>query len=182
MFLNNVGLSVAGVLITLCPFFFSYELLVVFSAIFGLASCKLFQDLNDNESDLVLIVNSLHYRRSSNFTGKASRIGKRQQWLQFYARVLRSGHPLRNSYCWYGTNWFSFSNLFKVNFIFYSLIWNGNSSGLLYDIFGDYHVAFYLAGSSILLSAFICYPLGMVNRWEKRLNSSNWETFVIVCI
>jgi hypothetical protein len=40
--------------------------------------------------------------------------------------------------------------------------------GLLYDTLGDYHGAFYLAGSSILLSAFVCYPLGKINHWEKK--------------
>jgi hypothetical protein len=40
--------------------------------------------------------------------------------------------------------------------------------GSLHDTLGDYHGAFYLAGSSILLSAFLCYPLGRINRWEKR--------------
>jgi hypothetical protein len=40
-------------------------------------------------------------------------------------------------------------------------------TGLLFDIFGDFHTTFYFAGSSVLLSAFICYPLGRINRWEK---------------
>lgn len=48
-----------------------------------------------------------------------------------------------------------------------------NMAGLLFDIFGDYHITFYFAGSSILLSAFICYPLGRINRWEKLHNLIN---------
>ncbi|KAK4008227.1 hypothetical protein OUZ56_013378 [Daphnia magna] len=125
LFLNNVGLSVAGVLITLCPFFFSYELLVVFSAIFGLASsCT-------TVVRPILLGKLLGLENVSNGYSFM---------LVFYGVATLSGIPI---------------------------------AGLLYDIFGDYHVAFYLAGSSILLSAFICYPLGMVNRWEKRLNSSN---------
>lgn len=43
-------------------------------------------------------------------------------------------------------------------------------TGLLYDTLGDYHGSFYLAGSCVLLSAFICYPLGRINRWEKEKN------------
>jgi hypothetical protein len=39
--LNNVGLTVAGLLIFLCPLILvSYELLVLFSVILGLAACK----------------------------------------------------------------------------------------------------------------------------------------------
>lgn len=41
LLLNNIGLSVAGVLITLCPLLRSYELLVLFAVFFGLAACKL---------------------------------------------------------------------------------------------------------------------------------------------
>ena len=46
-------------------------------------------------------------------------------------------------------------------------------TGLLYDNFGDYHGAFYLAGSCVLFSAFLCYPLGWINRWEKKRIQTN---------
>jgi len=37
--------------------------------------------------------------------------------------------------------------------------------GLFYELSGD---SFYIAGSLMLLSGIICYPIGWVNRWEKR--------------
>lgn len=40
--------------------------------------------------------------------------------------------------------------------------------GFLYDTLGDYHGTFYLSGSSVLFSAFLCYPLGWINRLEKK--------------
>lgn len=39
--------------------------------------------------------------------------------------------------------------------------------GWSYDAFGDYHGAFYMAGSFVLFSAVLCYPIGWINRWEK---------------
>jgi len=35
---------------------------------------------------------------------------------------------------------------------------------------GSYNAAFYFAGGLILLSAFLCYPLTWVSRWEERRN------------
>ncbi|XP_057375695.1 monocarboxylate transporter 13-like [Daphnia carinata] len=125
LFMNNVGLSVAGVLIIMCPLFTSYELLVMFAAIFGLASsCT-------TVIRPILLGKLLGFENVSNGYSFM---------LMFYGVATLSGIPI---------------------------------AGLLHDIFGDYHVAFYLAGSSILLSAFICYPLGTINRWEKRMNSSS---------
>lgn len=43
-----------------------------------------------------------------------------------------------------------------------------NRIGLLYDVSGDYSASFYVAGAFVLISAFLCYPLGWVNRWEKK--------------
>lgn len=40
LLLNNIGLSASGLLIILCPFFISYELLVFYSIVLGLALCK----------------------------------------------------------------------------------------------------------------------------------------------
>lgn len=34
----------------------------------------------------------------------------------------------------------------------------------------SYDMAFYFAGGLILLSAFLCYPLTCVSRWEQRRN------------
>lgn len=40
-------------------------------------------------------------------------------------------------------------------------------AGVLFDLTGSYDVSFYFAGSLITLSAFLCYPLNWVNKWEK---------------
>ncbi|XP_068145010.1 monocarboxylate transporter 14 isoform X2 [Drosophila tropicalis] len=43
-------------------------------------------------------------------------------------------------------------------------------AGALYGATGSYDAAFYFAGGLILLSAFLCYPLSYVSRWEQRRN------------
>ena len=40
LLLNNIALSASGLLIILCPFFISYELLVFYSIVLGLALCE----------------------------------------------------------------------------------------------------------------------------------------------
>lgn len=42
--------------------------------------------------------------------------------------------------------------------------------GALYDATKDYNACFYFAGGLILLSAFLCYPLPAVARWENKRN------------
>lgn len=41
-------------------------------------------------------------------------------------------------------------------------------AGEFFNATGSYDYSFYLSGSLILASAVICYPLNMINRWEKR--------------
>lgn len=41
-------------------------------------------------------------------------------------------------------------------------------AGEFFKATGSYDASFYLSGSLILASAVICYPLGMINKWEKR--------------
>jgi predicted MFS family arabinose efflux permease len=41
LFLNNMGLTVSGLLIMICPFCISYYKLVIFSIALGLFTCKL---------------------------------------------------------------------------------------------------------------------------------------------
>ncbi|KAJ1532206.1 hypothetical protein ONE63_000826 [Megalurothrips usitatus] len=43
-------------------------------------------------------------------------------------------------------------------------------AGAFKDATGGYDYTFYLAGGLITLSAVMCYPLGMINEWEKRRN------------
>ncbi|XP_016973674.1 monocarboxylate transporter 12 [Drosophila rhopaloa] len=64
------------------------------------------------------------------------------------------------------TNAYGFLMLFQgVAAIFGSPI-----AGALYDMTGSYNATFYFAGGLILLSAFLCYPLTCVGRWEQRRN------------
>lgn len=41
-------------------------------------------------------------------------------------------------------------------------------AGLVKETTGNYDGPFYLAGSLILLSGILCYPLNCLNRWEKK--------------
>lgn len=38
----------------------------------------------------------------------------------------------------------------------------------LYEATKSYDYAFYFAGGLIWMSAILCYPIKMVNRWEKK--------------
>jgi len=40
-------------------------------------------------------------------------------------------------------------------------------AGAFYTAFNSYTYSFYLSGSLIFASAVMCYPLNMINRWEK---------------
>lgn len=41
-------------------------------------------------------------------------------------------------------------------------------AGALNEAFDSLHVPFYFAGGFILLSAVLCYPIRIVNKWEKQ--------------
>jgi hypothetical protein len=43
---------------------------------------------------------------------------------------------------------------------------------MFYDATNDYDASFYLSGSLILISGILCYPLGYINRWEKKRNNT----------
>lgn len=49
-------------------------------------------------------------------------------------------------------------------------------AGVLFDLTGSYDVSFYFAGSLITISAFLCYPLNYVNKWEKERDLKNQGT------
>ncbi|XP_053697939.1 monocarboxylate transporter 12-like [Sabethes cyaneus] len=40
-------------------------------------------------------------------------------------------------------------------------------AGFFTDLTGSYNASFYISGALITISAVLCYPLSMVNRWEK---------------
>jgi len=53
-------------------------------------------------------------------------------------------------------------------------------AGEFYTATGSYDYSFYLSGSLILLSAVICYPLNVINRWEKcRLEISEKKSVAV---
>lgn len=39
---------------------------------------------------------------------------------------------------------------------------------MLYDATQSYDYSFYFAGILITLSAILCYPLNIINKWEKK--------------
>ncbi|XP_065084879.1 monocarboxylate transporter 12-like [Ochlerotatus camptorhynchus] len=41
-------------------------------------------------------------------------------------------------------------------------------AGYFTDLTGSYNVSFYISGALITISAVLCYPLNMVNKWEKQ--------------
>lgn len=41
-------------------------------------------------------------------------------------------------------------------------------AGALYDATGSYDCSFIFAGTLVLLSAVLCYPLKPISRWEKK--------------
>nr|XP_019558338.2 LOW QUALITY PROTEIN: monocarboxylate transporter 5-like [Aedes albopictus] len=41
-------------------------------------------------------------------------------------------------------------------------------AGFFTDLTGSYNVSFYISGALITISAVLCYPLNMVNRWERK--------------
>lgn len=41
-------------------------------------------------------------------------------------------------------------------------------AGALFDATQSYDYSFYFAGGLITVSAILCYPLKIVNRWEKK--------------
>ncbi|XP_055639332.1 monocarboxylate transporter 12 isoform X2 [Toxorhynchites rutilus septentrionalis] len=45
-------------------------------------------------------------------------------------------------------------------------------AGFFTDLTGSYNVSFYISGALITISAVLCYPLNIVNRWEKKRAAS----------
>lgn len=41
-------------------------------------------------------------------------------------------------------------------------------AGALFEATNSYDLSFYFAGTLITLSAVLCYPIKIVNRWEKQ--------------
>lgn len=62
------------------------------------------------------------------------------------------------------------TNAFGILMLFQGLaaVLGAPIAGMFFDLTQTYDASFWLAGSLITLSAVICYPLNMVNRWEKK--------------
>ncbi len=105
LFLNNMGLTVSGLLIMICPFCISYYQLLFFSIALGLFTCKILclkiSDATGLHTSSFCLLISLHRCNSTDFTWGTFGVGKCQQRLRVHARFLRSRNPLRNSYGWY---------------------------------------------------------------------------------
>lgn len=61
------------------------------------------------------------------------------------------------------------TNAFGILMLFQGLaaIIGAPIAGILYEKTNDYDYSFYFAGVLITISAFLCYPLSVVNKWEK---------------
>lgn len=46
-------------------------------------------------------------------------------------------------------------------------------AGFFTDLTGSYNASFYISGALITISAILCYPLNMVNQWEKKRAAAN---------
>lgn len=120
LFLNNAALTSCGLLTILSPFLPSYEMLMVYAALFGLTIAGVVSIRS------ILLVELLGLERLTNSFGLI---------LPFTGISSCVGGPL---------------------------------AGKFYDVTKDYDASFYLAGGMILLSGVMCYPLGYVNKWEKK--------------
>lgn len=61
------------------------------------------------------------------------------------------------------------TNAFGILMLFQGLaaVLGAPIAGAMYDATKTYDYSFYFAGTLILLSAILCYPLAIVNKWEK---------------
>lgn len=62
------------------------------------------------------------------------------------------------------------TNAFGILMLFQGLaaVIGAPIAGAMFDATQSYNYSFYFAGTLITLSAILCYPLTIVNNWEKR--------------
>lgn len=160
---NNVSLTIAGLLFICCPFFTTYEWLIVYTVVLGVfALCK---------QSFCFMIRFDIYRSISTI---ASTTGTRPILLGLLLGAENVNDAFGMNLLCYGMG-----NIVSIplagkqtaNFLLSIIRWLILSlfmrQGLFYDIFGDYKASFYIAGSFVLASAFFCYPLGWINQWEK---------------
>lgn len=70
------------------------------------------------------------------------------------------------------------TNAFGILMLFQGLaaVLGAPIAGAMYDATNSYDYSFYFAGSLITLSAFLCYPLTIVNNWEKKRAAANEQS------
>lgn len=63
------------------------------------------------------------------------------------------------------------TNAFGILMLFQGLaaVIGAPIAGAMFDATKSYDYSFYFAGGLITLSAILCYPLRIVNKWEKKL-------------
>lgn len=61
------------------------------------------------------------------------------------------------------------TNAFGILMLFQGLaaVLGAPIAGYMYELTKNYDYSFYFAGVLITVSAFLCYPLSFVNKWEK---------------
>lgn len=123
LMLNNIFISIGGVLTIFSGLSYSQEYQFFYSAAFGL-SISVFASLRS-----IIVVDLVGLEKLTNAFGLL---------LLFQGMAAAIGSPV---------------------------------AGLFRDLTGSYDASFYIAGSLILLSAVICYPLKRINEWEKRTSS-----------
>ncbi|OXA42588.1 Monocarboxylate transporter 5 [Folsomia candida] len=122
LFLNNASVTIIGVATALVPFLNSFNALVAFACVFGLAMA-FYASLRS-----ILLVELLGLEKLTNAFGLT---------LLFQGIASILGTPL---------------------------------AGFLYEATGAYHIPFWVAGSFIIFSGVMCYPLNCVKRWEDDRN------------
>lgn len=67
------------------------------------------------------------------------------------------------------------TNAFGILMLFQGLaaVLGAPIAGAMYDATNSYDYSFYFAGTLITVSALLCYPLTIVNNWEKRRAAEN---------
>lgn len=67
------------------------------------------------------------------------------------------------------------TNAFGILMLFQGLaaVLGAPIAGAMYDATNSFDYSFYFAGTLITISALLCYPLTMVNNWEKRRAAAN---------
>ena len=186
----------------LTPMFPSYNMLMVYAAIFGLAIGKFesfhsFPIENRPVHDLFLMCSlfcfpTFDYRYRIFGSGESDQRLRLDAALHWYlSNTGRSScrFEILIKFHWVFELWNNIKRRahisgmshpipymrFHIWAVFIAMIWLWNA-GMFYDATKNYDYSFFLSGSMILLSAILCYPLGYINRWEKAKKAKSAKT------